>query len=39
MWLKFAQSIYPQKNHLGSGLDKINGNKKTEVKIQMIKYF
>ncbi len=39
MWLKFAQSIYPQKNYLGSGLDEIKGNKKTEVKIQMIKYF
>jgi len=39
MWLKFAQSIYHQKNYLGSGLDEIKGNKKTEVKIQMIKYF
>ncbi|HEY8690272.1 MAG TPA: helix-hairpin-helix domain-containing protein [Chitinophagaceae bacterium] len=36
LWLRFAQTIYPDKNIIGSGLDEINGNKKTEVKLQTI---
>jgi DNA uptake protein and related DNA-binding proteins len=35
-WLRFAQTIYPGKSTIGSGLDEINGNKKTELKIQSI---
>ena len=36
VWAKFAQSIYPDKKIIGSGLDEISGNKKTEVKFQII---
>jgi hypothetical protein len=34
--LRLAQTIYPGKNVIGSGLDEIKGNKKTEVKLQSI---
>lgn len=33
-WLRWAQTIYRDKNSFGSGLDEIPGNKKTEIKIQ-----
>jgi hypothetical protein len=33
-WLRWAQTIYRDKNLIGSGPDEINGNKKTEVKFQ-----
>ncbi len=36
VWLRFAQTIYPDKNIIGSGLDEIAGNLKTEIKIQAI---
>ena len=39
IWLRFAQTIYPEKRIIGSGLDIINGNKKTEVKLQGIYNF
>ena len=39
MWARFAQTIYPNKNIIGSGLDLIIGNKKTEVKLQAIYSF
>jgi hypothetical protein len=35
-WARFAQTIYPDKNIIGSGLDEIKGNKKTEIKVQGI---
>lgn len=35
-WLRFAQTIYPNKSIIGSGLDEIKGNKKTEFKLQTI---
>ncbi|MBA3675353.1 MAG: helix-hairpin-helix domain-containing protein [Chitinophagaceae bacterium] len=35
-WLRFAQTIYPDKKTIGSGLDEIKGNKKTELKLQSI---
>ena len=35
-WLRLAQSMYPGKTSLGSGLDEIKGNHKTEVKLQSI---
>ena len=38
-WIRFAQTIYSEKNTIGSGLDLINGNKKSEVKMQMIYRF
>lgn len=33
-WFRWAQTIYRDKNLIGSGLDEIEGNKKTEVKLQ-----
>ncbi|MBS1669794.1 MAG: hypothetical protein JST58_20665 [Bacteroidetes bacterium] len=35
-WLRWAQSIYPEKNSLGSGLDQIDGNKKSELRAQVL---
>ena len=34
MWLRYAQTYYSDKNEIGSGLNIINGNTKTEVKVQ-----
>lgn len=34
LWLRWAQAIYKNKNSIGSGLDEINGNRKTELKLQ-----
>ncbi len=39
LWLRFAQTVYPDKNNIGSGLDEIKGDKKTEIKIQSILNF
>lgn len=39
VWCRFAQTIYPDKQTIGSGLDIINGNKKTEIKLQSIYNF
>ena len=36
VWLRLAQTIYPEKKIIGSGLDEIDGNHKTEVKLQSI---
>ncbi|MDB5222019.1 MAG: helix-hairpin-helix protein [Chitinophagaceae bacterium] len=36
LWLRVAQTIYPEKDIIGSGLDEINGNKKTEIRLQGI---
>ncbi len=33
-WLRWAQTIYPGKEEIGSGLDNIGRNRKTEVKLQ-----
>lgn len=35
-WLKWSQSIFLNKISTGSGLDEINGNKKSEIKLQAI---
>lgn len=35
-WIRVAQTLYPDKNIIGSGLDEIKGNKKTEIKFQSI---
>ncbi len=35
-WSRFAQTIYIGKNEIGSGLDLIKGNKKSEIKFEMI---
>ena len=35
-WLKFAQTVYSDdRTYIGSGRDKINGNRKTDLKIQI----
>jgi len=34
LWLRIAQTIYNEKNKIGSGLDEIEGNRKTEIKFQ-----
>jgi len=36
VWVRFAQTIYADKNEIGSGLDAIEGHKKTEVKVQFL---
>lgn len=33
-WLRWAQTVYRDKNTIGSGLDEISGNRKTEIKLQ-----
>ncbi len=33
-WLRWSQTIYKDKNTIGSGLDEISGNRKTEIKLQ-----
>ncbi len=39
LWAKFSQTIYPDKNSIGSGLDVIMGNTKSEVRVQVIYSF
>ncbi len=39
IWLKWAQTIYRDKMLVGSGLDEITGNKKSEIKLQIISRF
>lgn len=39
LWCRFAQTIYKDQTTVGTGLDQINGNKKTEVKLQAIYQF
>ncbi|MEO6134744.1 MAG: hypothetical protein ABIP35_06295 [Ginsengibacter sp.] len=38
-WFRFAQTIYADKNVIGSALDEIKGNRKSEVKLQLIYSF
>lgn len=38
-WTRVAQTIYPEKEKIGSGLDEIKGNSRTEVKLQIIYNF
>jgi hypothetical protein len=35
IWLRCAQTFYPEKSKIGSSLDEINKNRKTELKIQL----
>jgi len=34
LWLKWSQTIYKDKTLIGSGLDEIKGNRKSEIKLQ-----
>ena len=38
-WFRWAQTIYQDVSFISSGLDKINGNKKSEVKLQVMYVF
>lgn len=35
IWAKFGRTVFPGKNSIGSGLDEIAGNAKTEAKLQI----
>ena len=35
IWLRWAQTIYPEKKQRGSGLEEINSKSRTEVKLQL----
>jgi hypothetical protein len=35
VWLRCAQTLYQNRNKIGSGLEEISGNSKTEIKIQV----
>ena len=39
IWIKWAQSIYKDKTLVGSGLDEIKGNTKSEIKLQAMYKF
>jgi DNA uptake protein ComE-like DNA-binding protein len=39
LWGRIAQYFYPNKTNIGSGLDEIQGNHRTEVKLQAIYKF
>ncbi len=39
LWAKWAQFVYAEKTSVGSGLDEIKGNHKTEVKLQLMYKF
>jgi hypothetical protein len=39
VWLRLAQSVYPDEATIGTGLDEIPDNKKTELKMQAILTF
>jgi len=38
-WAKWSQTIYSNKTLIGSGLDEIKGNKKSEIKLQVMYKF
>jgi hypothetical protein len=38
IWFKWGQTIYTEKNTVGSGLDEINNNQKSEIKFQVIMF-
>jgi hypothetical protein len=39
VWVRIAQTVYPGKNSIGSSLDQISGNHKTEIKFQTLLNF
>ncbi|MEO6837462.1 MAG: hypothetical protein ABI185_03680, partial [Ginsengibacter sp.] len=39
VWTRFSQFVYADQFEIGSGLDKIKGNKKSEIKFQVIYSF
>ena len=39
IWARLARSVFPDQNKVGSGLDEINANHRTEVKFQVLYKF
>jgi hypothetical protein len=39
VWARWAQTVYSNKQTVGSGLDKIDGNRRSEIKLQAIYNF
>ncbi len=39
LWVRWARFIYPEKDRVGSGLDEIENNHRSEVKLQMMYKF
>ncbi len=39
VWVRWAQAMYPDRTVIGSGLDEINGNKKSEIKLLVMYKF
>jgi hypothetical protein len=39
LWFRWAQTIYKDQSSIGTGLDEIRGNKRTELKLQWIYQF
>lgn len=39
VWARLAQTIYPENESIGTGLDEINGKRKTEIKLQLMYQF
>ncbi|HUM66733.1 MAG TPA: hypothetical protein PLV32_12830, partial [Chitinophagaceae bacterium] len=39
LWLRWAQTIYRDKERVGSGQDEIAGNRKSEIKLQVAYVF
>ncbi|MEO6686962.1 MAG: hypothetical protein ABIN24_13405, partial [Dyadobacter sp.] len=39
VWARFAQTVYSNRKNAGSGLDEVSGNKKSEIKVQMLASF
>ncbi|HKB45305.1 MAG TPA: hypothetical protein VKC90_12980, partial [Chitinophagaceae bacterium] len=39
LWLRWAQTIYRDKKTIGSGLDEIQGNHRSEIKLQVRRLF
>ena len=38
-WVKWSQMVYPGKNLIGSGVDEISGNLKSEIRLQFMARF
>lgn len=39
IWCRWAQTIYANQDHISSGLDQIEGNKRSEIKLQVLYSF
>jgi hypothetical protein len=39
VWARWSQTIYSNQNSISSGLDRIEGNKRSEIKLQLLYNF